>query len=202
MPNYRSDGPNQLTKDPNAREIAELMSLSDEQYDEIYGDEDEYPVSEYEGPLFPVTGVNGEDEAAPGGPLDPSRLWVLKAIQNGFDEEIVYSLAEMEEALKDTLSEISFYVEAADKFSFGHWFLLLEDDEITLSGMNEKAIEMIESLSKIIGTLEHMSTFIGDNESDKDAISGAIEIADLIRETVEHVLLREGARVEDAIEDN
>lgn len=202
MPNYRSDGPNQLTKDPGAREIAELMSLSDEQYDEIYGDEDDYPESGYEGPLFPVTGVNGEDEAAPGGLLDPSRLWVLKAIQNGFDEEIIYSFAEIEEALKDTLSEISFYVEAADKFSFGHWFLLLEDDEITLSGMNEKAIEMIEALSKIIGTLEHMSTFIGDNESDKDAISGAIEIAGLIRETVEHVLLREGSHIEGAIEAN
>lgn len=202
MPNYRSDGPNQLTRDPGAREIAELMSLSDEQYDEIYGDEDEYPEGDYEGPLFPVTGANGEDETAPGGLLDPSRLWVLKAIQNGFDEEIVYSLAEMEEALKDTLSEISFYVEAADKFSFGHWFLLLEDDEITLSSMNEKAIEMIGSLSKIIGTLEHMDTFVGDNESDKDAISGAIEIAGLIRETVEHVLLREGARVEGTIENN
>lgn len=202
MPNYRSDGPNQLTRDPDTREIAELMSLSDEQYDEIYGDEDEYPESDYEDPLLPVTGANGEDETAPGGLLDPSRLWVLKAIQNGFDEEIVYSLAEMEEALKDTLSEISFYVEAADKFSFGHWFLLLEDDEITLSGMNEKAIEMIGSLSEIIGTLEHMDTFIGSNESDKDAISGAIEIAGLIRDTVEHVLLREGSRVKDAIEAN
>jgi hypothetical protein len=168
-----------------------LISLSDEQYDEIYGDEDEYPESEHEGPLFPVTGVNGEDEAAPGGLLDPSRLWVLKAIQNGFDEEVVYAFAEMEEAFKNILSEISFYVEAADKFSFSHWFLLLEDDEITLSGMNEKAIEMIGSLSEIIGTLEHMDTFIGSNESDKDAISTAIEITSLIRDAVEHVLLRD-----------
>lgn len=200
MPNYRSSGPNHLTRSSRSRRIAELMSLSDEQYDEIYGDE--YFESEYKSPLFPVTGVNGEDEASPGGLLDPSRLWVLKAIQNGFDEEVVYAFAEMEEALKNILSEISFYVEAADKFSFSHWFLLLEDDEITLSGMNEKAIEMIGSLSEIIGTLEHMDTFIGRNESDKDAISTAIEITSLIRDTVEHVLLREGSRVEDAIEAN
>lgn len=191
MPNYRSSVPNHLTRSSRSRRIAELMSLSDEQYDEIYGDEDEYPESEYEGPLFPVTGANGEDEAAPGGLLDPSRLWVLKAIQNGFDEEVVYAFAEMEEAFKNILSEISFYVEAADKFSFSHWFMLLEDDEITLSGMNEKAIEMIGSLSEIIGTLEHMNTFIGSNESDKCAISTAIEITSLIRDTVEHVLLRD-----------